>query len=264
MVERDPAVKETVNKATIALVTTSETGEKVVELGAKCVRQIPDVAFSDQELDYFTGIGSSRDTTFRAICIGRLLYWKGFHLALRAFAKFHAEHPMSELWMVNDGPERPRLEALAASLGIRDSVRFWGRLSNLKEVHARLSQSDVLVHPALRESFGNVCLEAMALAKPVICLNTGGPATQVTSSTGFVVSVDSEERAVETIARSLGSLYCSPDRGRKLGLAGRQRVVDEFSSEIVFGRVNEIYAQLAAGRSLAQQVAVQSETYSGG
>lgn len=240
----DPALRATASRAAIALVTTPATGRSVARLGCSCVQQMPDVAFSDQELAYFRELPCAEHSTFRAICIGRLLYWKGFHLAIQAFAEFSRCHPDSELWIVNDGTERGRLERLAQRVGVRHAVRFWGKLETLREVHLKLAECNVLVHPALRESFGSVCLEAMAAAKPVICLDIGGPATQVAQSTGFLIAPHSEQAAVQGIAQSLAILYSSPQLRRELGRAGQQRAATEFSGSAVFGRLQSIYSQL--------------------
>ncbi len=53
-----------------------------------------------------------------------------------------------------------------------------------------------MVHPALHEAFGISCLEALAAGRPVICLNCGGPALQVTPEVGFVVEPGPVEETV--------------------------------------------------------------------
>ncbi len=85
---------------------------------------------------------------FRLISIGRLLHWKGFHLGLQAFARLAKQSPDSEYWIVNEGPEMERLKQLVQRLGISEKVVFWGRLPRLADVHDKLAQSDVLVHPS--------------------------------------------------------------------------------------------------------------------
>ena len=109
---------------------------------------------------------------------------KAFHLGLRAFAQFHRQLPESEYWIIGDGPERKGLERLARQLGVAESVRFWGWLPR-PEALRLLAECDVLVHPTLHDSGGWVCLEAMVAARPVVCLDLGGPGVQVTDETGI-------------------------------------------------------------------------------
>src|SRR5205823_11967821 len=136
----------------------------------------------------------------RLISMGRLIHWKGFHLSLRAFAEFQASYPESEYWIVSSGPEAAHLRAAANQLGVQKKVVFWGGFRTLAEVYAKLAECDVLVHPAVHEAFGNVCLEAMAAGRPVICLDLGGPALQVTPDTGIKVPAPAPEQVVHYLA----------------------------------------------------------------
>ena len=168
--------------------------------------------------------------------MGRLLHWKGFHLGLRAFAQ--AEIPNSEFWVLGDGPERKRLELLVQELGIVEQVKFWNRLPRNQTLE-KLSQCTALVHPSLHDSGGWVCLEAMAVGRPVLCLDLGGPGTQVTSETGYKVPAQNPEQAVRDLSEGMVRLAQEPDLREKMGLAGQKRVRDFYSWE-------------NKGRSLAQ------------
>lgn len=72
-----------------------------------------------------------------------------------------------------------------------------------QNVLQRLGQSDVLLHPALPEGFGNVYLEALAAERLVACLNIGGPASQITPETGFAAPATTPTEAIEAIAAFL-------------------------------------------------------------
>ncbi len=241
----DPALRRTARESLATLVTTKATGDRVKGLGARVVYQMPTVFFSCDEIEYFRSLPPSDESLFKAICVGRLVHWKGFHLAIQGFAQFHRSHANSELWIVNDGPERKRLEELAAREGVSDCVRFWGKLTNLREVHTKMSQCQVLLHPALHESFGNVCLEAMAIGRAVVCLDIAGPATQVTAATGFRIRARSEPDAVRGIAGALSNLFCDRGTCTAMGLAGQQRVADEFSSRVQLGWLDRLYSSVA-------------------
>ena len=68
------------------------------------------------------------------------------------------------------------------------------------------------MHPALHEGFGNVCLEALAAARPVACLDIGGPASQITPETGFAASATNPVEAMAALANFLEKI----DRDRAL------------------------------------------------
>jgi len=163
----------------------------------------------------------------RFLSLGRLLHWKGFELSLRAFARLAGRCPTSEYWIVGDGPERRRLERLVQSLGLTGKVRFWGKIPR-SEVLGKLADCDVLVHPSLHDSGGWVCLEAMAAGRPVVCLDLGGPASQVTEETGFKIPAVSPGVAVRDLAVAMMRLAEDSSLRFRLGQGGRQRVAAHF------------------------------------
>jgi glycosyltransferase involved in cell wall biosynthesis len=180
---------------------------------------------------------------FRLLSLGRLLHWKGFHLGLEAFARLAQEHPQTEYWIVGDGPERRNLERLAVKLGVRDRVRFFGALPR-GEALEKLALCDVLVHPSLHDSGGWVCVEAMAAGRPVICLDLGGPALQVTEETGFKVPAHSPEQAVQDMAEAMRRLARDVDLRRRMGEAARRRVQEEFSWRRRGLQIREMYRKV--------------------
>jgi glycosyltransferase involved in cell wall biosynthesis len=228
MGECDPFVRHAARKATLALATTEQTAARLRRLGARHVIVHPQFGMTREERRSFQLSPIRRQSPFRLISIGRLLPWKGIHLGLRSFAKFHAIYPDCEYWIVNEGPEMNHLKALARSLGVENKVTFWGSLPTLHEVYSKLAECDVLVHPALHEAFGNVCLEALASGRPVICLDLGGPALQVTQETGIKVPAISPDQAVNGLAQALSRLAADSALCVRLGSAGRQRVKDCF------------------------------------
>jgi len=89
-------------------------------------------------------------------------------VALEAFARFRAGTPSAELHCFGDdfGPGQ-QAERWAGGRGLAAGVHFHGRQPHAEMV-TRLAAQDVLLHPALEESFGVVVAEAMALGLPVV------------------------------------------------------------------------------------------------
>ncbi|PLZ54182.1 glycosyltransferase family 4 protein, partial [Fischerella thermalis] len=180
-------------------------------------------------------------TSIRFISIGRLLHWKGFHLGLRAFAQ--ANLPNGEFWIVGDGPERKRLENLSRELQISDRVHFFGNLPRDLTL-SKLGECDVLVHPSLHDFSPTVCLEAMAASRPVICLELGGPATQITAETGFKIPAHTPEQVTVDMAKVMQRLAVEPDLRVRMGKAGRQRVNQLYSWEMKGKFLRKLYTEI--------------------
>ena len=238
--ECDPFVRATARRAVVALATTKETAVRLRMLGSRRVVVHPQFGMTRDERRFFERLGTRRQEPFRLISIGRLLPWKGFHLGLLAFAKLQQSHPDSEYWIINDGIEMGYLKGLARKLGVEKKVTFWGKLPTLQDVYGKLAQCDVLLHPALHEAFGNVCLEALASGRPVICLDLGGPGLQVKEGTGIKVAPTTPETAVAELAAAMVRLASDPDLCSRMGRAAQRSVEEHFD----WDRKGEFMAQV--------------------
>lgn len=247
--EHDPFVAMTARRCAIARATTAETASRLQQLGVKQVQVYSQVGIAQEQLDELASLESNTngdvEQPIRFLSVGRLLHWKGFHLALQAFAAAVPLLPDSvHYWVVGDGPERGRLQSLAAELGIASRVHFKGKLSR-QETLGCFAKSLALVHPSLHESGGMVCMEAMAAGCPVICLELGGPAVQVTSETGIKVSTTSPEQTIQELQQAMVTLATDKDLQQQLGKAGQQHVKNQFSWEVKGDNFAKLYEAIA-------------------
>ena len=239
--EHDPLVRLTARRSALALAKTEETAHRLRGLGAREVRIFYEAGLRATELNQLARSSPSNGHPVRFAGIGNLLHLKGFHLGLCAFAR--ASIKDAEYWIIGDGPERERLETAAQDLGIADRVRFWGRLPR-DETLQRLAECHALVHPSLHDSGGWVCVEAMAIGRPVLCLDLGGPRAQVTEHTGLKVRARDPEQAVHDLAEAMQRLAGGPALRATLGEAGRRRSRDVFCWERKGALLNAMYAQV--------------------
>jgi len=224
--EHDPYTRRTARRSTVALATTEEAAARMRKLGTRSVQVLSEAGLGHEDIERLGRYSLGGEAPVRFISIGRLLGWKGFHLGLRAFAESRLAD--AEYWIVGEGPERRSLEVLARKLGVDEKVHFWGHVPR-EEALSKLESSHILIHPSLHDSGGWVCLEAMAAGRPVVCLDIGGPATQVTLETGFKVAARNPRHTVVDLAAALTKLAGSQELRKRMGEAGRERVVQEFS-----------------------------------
>ncbi|MEA5466114.1 glycosyltransferase family 4 protein [Leptothoe sp. PORK10 BA2] len=245
--EKDPLVAHTIRNSAIVRATTDDTAQRLYKMGAKQVEVVSAIGLLDEEINVLKQHSLPPAEPLRFISMGRLLHWKGFHLGIRAFAQ--ANLPNAELWLVGDGPEADALKQLAVDCGVADQVKFWGHLSR-DETLNRLNQSHVLVHPSLHDSGGWVCIEAMASGRPVICLDLGGPAVQITEHTGFKIAAQDPEQSVRDIAIAMQQFSQTPELCHQMGQAGRQLVDDTFSWTAVGQQLNALYQTTSQAKSV--------------
>jgi glycosyltransferase involved in cell wall biosynthesis len=141
------------------------------------------------------------------IFAGRLIHWKGVHLAIRALAKARITIPDATLTLIGSGPEEEWLRDVAAKFGVADAVAFAGYLHRQKLIDS-LHSYTAFVYPSLHDSGGFTVLESLQQGTPVVCLDLGGPGVIVTASCGIVIpTADSDEAQIVThIADAMISL----------------------------------------------------------
>lgn len=84
-------------------------------------------------------------------------------------------------------------------------------------------------------------LEAMAAGLPVIATDWGGPADYLTDQCGFLITPESEQSMVDQIVTALVTLQENPALGRKMGMAGKERVLSQFTWPAKIDEILEIY-----------------------
>jgi glycogen(starch) synthase len=130
------------------------------------------------ELRPLPDLGGLRDQLCGAgerlvLLVGRLVYEKGFQVALEALAPIVAKDPKVRFVVAGSGTYERQLKELAANLGIAEQGRFLGWIDDAL-LHSLYRVADLCVVPSLYEPFGLVALEAMASGCPCIVADTGG------------------------------------------------------------------------------------------
>ena len=167
----------------------------------------------------------SASTPLRIVFVGRLLPVKGVAMLLEAIKAL--DFPV-QLTIVGEGPERSHLEQLTMTLGLTEQILFTGNLP-LNEVSAQVKQGHVFCLPSVRESGGAVLLEAMAVARPVIAIDFGGPAEIVDETIGVKLPATGKAPVIKGLIEQFENLRQQPEIWRARGLEGRRRVEAEYS-----------------------------------
>lgn len=183
--------------------------------------------------------------TLKLLHAGRLVGWKGAHLALRALAKARDRGVTAHLSIAGDGPMRGYLEQLAFELNLGGACTFHGHLQR-DAVMDLYADVDAFLFPSLHDSGGTVVLEALSRGVPVICVDLGGPPNFIDQSCGYVIPArkGTEHEVVEGLANAITGLYLSRDLLKELskGALARaetmswerqvQRVYDDISEAL--------------------------------
>jgi glycosyltransferase involved in cell wall biosynthesis len=170
--------------------------------------------------------------------VGRLVAQKAHDRFLRAAAIVKERLPRTRFLVVGDGPLRAEDEALAAELGLGDSVLFTGLRDDAPAIIAR---SDLLVFSSDWEGLSIAALEAMARGVPVV--STAVEGTRELLSEGAGVVVPHEDAA---LAAAIADCLDDPTRRAALGATGRRLYLERFSTARMAAAYATLYERLLA------------------
>lgn len=223
--KRNAAVLLVANQRTAAALPTGCRG-RVVEL----VENGVDLATWD------AGSLSTPKDPSRFVFMGRLVDWKALPIVFEAMMHVSA----ATLDVIGHGAIREPWEDESRRRGLADRVRFLGWRSQ-EECAEALGNATALVLPSLYECGGAVVLEAMAMARPVIATDWGGPADYLDAETGFLIAPQSREVLVAGFAESMQRLIDDETLAARMGAAARRKVLAQFTWQSKIDRILEIY-----------------------
>ena len=178
--------------------------------------------------------------TLRILGVGRLSYYKGFDVLLRALAQV----PHASLLLIGSGECEAQLKALARELAIESRVHFAGHVDDGTLARA-YGQAQLFCLPSIErtEAFGMVLLEAMRASLPVIASAIPG------SGVGYVVADDKTGLLVppgdaDALARALARMADDAELRARLGANGNERWREQFTLDRCAEQTLQLYRSL--------------------
>ena len=177
------------------------------------------------------------------LCAGRLVFKKGFAVAIAAFARIAHDFPAARLVIAGDGPLEESLRAQAAAADIGDRVIFAGRVDRAR--HPLLvAACDVYLLPSVHDHRGNVdglpnaLLDALAAGCAVVASDVAGVALAVRDGETGVLVPEGEAVA---LADAVAALLRDPARRAMLGHAARADVTTRLTWQRTAAVFEEVY-----------------------
>ncbi len=168
--------------------------------------------------------------------VGQLIERKGLGDIMAAWGEIDRtdrdDRPL--LRLAGEGPLREEILIWRSTLKHPERVELRGFVEEVEAFHQGLS---LLVMPSLAEGFGLAAAEASACGVPVVATDASSlPEIVRHEKTGLLVPPNDPENLAKAITRLLGD----PDLGRRLGGAGRERIVARFSRHRTLSRLLEL------------------------
>lgn len=172
------------------------------------------------------------------LCVARFVQDKDHITLLRAFDMAWAAVPDAELWLVGDGPLKPRLEFTARKLDCARAIRVFPGGADVTPFYR---QASVAALSSLREGLPNVVLEAMACGAPVAATAVGGIPEAVEHGRNGLLSPAGDAPAM---AANLIRLLTREDERSGMARAARERALSVYSMEAMVSAHEELLERL--------------------
>lgn len=169
--------------------------------------------------------------------VARLVPIKAIDVFLAAVARIDPGRDVRFL-IAGDGPERPRLQAAADALDVRERVTFLGWRSDLPALYG---DTDVVVLTSHNEGTPVSVIEALAASRAVVATAVGG-VPDVLDGCGVLVA----DRDVDALAHAIEALLDDPERRAELGRKGRAQAYPAYDASTLLARIDALYQTLAA------------------
>lgn len=210
----------------IALYFVFSTAESVMITSKMGCQKVLNLGFSSDKivhLPYFINIKEYTDNLddkklpFKFVSCGRLIKRKGYDIAIKAFSIVKKEVNVPfEYRIIGIGPQKAFLEELCLHCGLNKYIQFvgWKEPQYVKEI---LFQSNAFIHPARKEPFGVVILEAMASGLPILGSESTGAVLDrvIDGKNGFIHSVGDERQLANQIKTFLTNYELAFRMGQK-------------------------------------------------
>jgi len=168
--------------------------------------------------------------------VGRLDLVKGVNYLLQTAKELIPNYKNTKFLIVGDGSLRGEYEAFAKSFS--DNVIFTGFREDVSEL---MNISDIFVLPSLSEGAANVVMEASASGLPVIATEVGEvPRIVLDGKTGILI----KPKDIANLVKAFKKMIDNPSLAKEMGKAGRKRIEEEYSWEIVCKRIENAYQEV--------------------
>lgn len=220
--------KINLRRAKEVIVSSQYAKKKVVELyqiNADKVMVIPNGFDSDTWKKHLSKQSLEKRFKKRVLGVAKFYPRKKMEVLVKAFALVLEKNKNTELVLVGDGIELPKLKQLAKELGIEKNVIFTGNISNRDKIVSIYKNCDIFCHPSTQENFSNVLLEAMASSKPIVAAKAASmPEIIKDGISGFLFTPNSTRDLAEKLLKLLDNdLLCA-----KMGKEGYNILIKNY------------------------------------
>lgn len=170
--------------------------------------------------------------------VGRLARGKGYDIFLKAAKKISDSVDKTKFLIIGRGKEMENLKRLSRKLGMEGRVIFLGERHDVPDLVQLFDVAVLSSKKRSTESCSLALLEYMAASRPIVATDAGGsPEVVIDGRSGLIVSADDPE----ALGAAVIGLLKNRSRAEALGNAARKRAENEFSTNAMVKRIENIF-----------------------
>jgi glycosyltransferase involved in cell wall biosynthesis len=246
----NPVIRAAIKRAAIVLVVNQETADRLAGLRFRLAMMV-ETAIS-AGCDCEPPICKGGDGKLRLLWLSHVFPGKGLTLALDGFRRAldrDAGRTDMKLMVIGAGVDLLRAKDHASRIGLSEHVAFLGAVPH-SEVDRCFAENDAFLFTSVRDTSGNVLLEAMRNAKPIIALNHQGAKAMITQGGARLVEIGTYDETADGLGRAIVELAHDPSLRRQMGRLAFQEVRARHTWAAKRLQILDIYAQLLCERKM--------------
>jgi glycosyltransferase involved in cell wall biosynthesis len=177
-------------------------------------------------------------------CVAHFADHKGHRYLIEAAVRVAAAVPDVRFLLVGDGELRPEIELQIKELKLERHVLLTGFRQDIPRL---LAAMDIVVLSSHLEGLGTSLLDAMAMARPVVATRVGGIPEMVEDGVNGLLVPPRDPLA---LAEALIALIHRPDERKRMGQAGRNRMLEMFSAESMVSATEAVYRKILESKAI--------------
>lgn len=226
------------------------TKENMVKLAPYCgtnkLSLLPAIAFDPKDFNEIENTSHNNDV-FQLVYAGKALDWKGICIFLKALKKGYLDNGISKFLVKLVGirfeEEQKKVNKWISELGLENNVELIPFIQR-NDLLKMLTDCNLSVYPAFRDSGSMSVLEASVLGCPTICFNAGGQDAFPDSVLIKVDVKDEYEENLNAFAEKLKWAFFNREETSKIGLKAKEYVYKELTWENKVKVFNDIYMEI--------------------
>ncbi|MBP3962401.1 glycosyltransferase family 4 protein [Paenibacillus lignilyticus] len=234
-----PSVQKAFKHAKLIIAVTEETKALIPSEYRSKVKVVQAIGLKSEFFE--PEPPAKQNTVCKILCAGRMLYWKGFELAVQAAIQALDHGARIELTVLGDGNEE-HINKLRTMSGkyLDQEIKFVRRVE-YDQMKSFYDQFDILLNCSLRDSGCLVVIEGMSRGLPVICVDTGGPRVNTNSSCALKIAPAPYLQLVDQLEQAIHQLVNDEELRTSLAKAAYLHSKTAFGNERKIQELLEYY-----------------------